>query len=198
MTRTKDQYFAVLDESISQNGNVSTYVIAASIFKEPRIDVERVFITFLEGARIFKTNRLWARKRYNRIRTALKWNCLNSSLNICSWHVGENFNQEGLRQFCLAKVLIALQEKEVWRCIMDSRANPDAQDWSEPNRKDLYTLGMLRRQRLISERLELSHLTDHECALIGTADVVSWSTRKYLIGEDPTFWNLISSHSILI
>ena len=194
----KRKLFAVMDESFSDKSGVFFYVIAASIFQEPRNRVEKVFIEFLLGAKIFKTNRLNTRKRFGRIVSALIWNRENLAINICSWEAGEVSSQESSRQYCLAKLLIELSNNEVFRCVMDSRANPAVNDVMAQNRVDLRTLELLKEELLINSKIELIHLTDHQCPLIGTADAVSWSARKFLIGDTPEYWNVISGNSILI
>ena len=193
-----DKYFAVLDESISHTESKSTYVISASIFREPKFRIEELFMDFLLGARIFKTNRFYARKRTSRIKSALVWNRDNFAFNVCGAESSINMNFESSRQFCLAKVLIALNGLAVSRCIMDSRENPDSLDSMAPNREDLITLKLLKEEHLVGNDMELVHQTDHQCPLIGTADVVSWSARRFLIGEGDAYWKIISGNSMII
>ncbi len=198
MENDRQKYFAVMDESISHKGGKATYVISASIFREPKFRIDELFINFLVGAKIFKTNRFYARKRFGRIKSALLWNRDNFAFNICSADTSTDMNFESARQFCLAKVLVALNGLEVSRCIMDSRENPDANDSMAPNREDLLTLKLLKEDFLVASELVLVHLTDHQCPLIGTADVVSWSARRFIIGEDDAYWRIISNNSIIV
>jgi len=187
-----------MDESISQNGEFSIYVISAAIFKEPRFAMETIFQEFLAKAHIFKTSYLADRKRFARIMSALKWNLKHAELNISSWDSGTLLSQEGSRQYCLAKLLITLQREGVTRCIMDSRENPNAFDPQGPNKRDLHTLNYLREELLLSNGIELIHLRDDQLKLIGCADLISWVTRKHLLGEESSFWDVVSPKSLLI
>ncbi|CAB4958080.1 unannotated protein [freshwater metagenome] len=198
MSQEAQRFFAVMDESISQNGEFLIYVISAAIFKEPRFAVEKVFREFLAQAQIFKTSYLADRKRFARIMSALKWNLKHAEMNISSWDSGNLLNQEMSRQFCLAKLLVTLQGQGVSRCIMDSRENPNAFDPQGPNKRDLHTLNYLREELLLSNRIELIHLRDDQLKLIGCADLISWVTRKHLLGEESSFWDVVSPKSLLI